>query len=197
MIDKALVFLRDIVNAHLTAPVPGIPGTAEDAVVFLDGDKAEPSFQLGAVTVMLINVEQEPVMRAANPWQRTAADGSSFQARPDLRLNLHVMFVARYKQYDQSLTQLSRVLAFFHANPVMDRYAVPSMPPEVPRLTMELLTLPIAEQNDIWNALRTPFQPSLLYRARLILISDSQPAFVGPVTAEPDRELRHASSTAV
>ena len=198
MIDKAILFLRDILNAHLSAPAPGLPESGEDAVVFLDSDKPDPiSFRLGAVTELLIGMEQDPIMRAADPWQRVAADGTTFQSQPDVRLNLHVMFVARFKQYEQALAQLSRIVTFFHANPVLDARAFPAMPPDPPRLTMELLTLPLAEQNDLWNALRTALQPSLLYRARMVVITESQPAVIGPVTGEPQRELFHADGTAV
>jgi len=198
MIDKAILFLRDTLNAHLSAPAPGLPESGEDAVVFLDGDKPDPvSFRPGAVTVLLIGMEQDPVMRAADPWQRVAADGTTFQSRPDIRLNLNVMFVARFKQYEQALAQLARILAFFHANPVLDARAFPGMPPDIPQLTMELLTLPLAEQNDLWNALRMTLQPSLLYRARMVVIADSLPAVVGPVTGEPQRELIHVGSTTV
>src|SRR6185369_12615575 len=106
MIDQAMLFLRNRLNAHLAAPVPGQVAPAEDAVVFLDGDKTDPiSFRVGAVTALLINVEQEPILRAANPYQRVGADGTSYQARLDIRVNLCVMFVARFKQYEQALAE--------------------------------------------------------------------------------------------
>src|SRR5215469_13980453 len=141
MIDMALTFLRDQLNAVLAAPVLGqSPAPAEDSVVFLDGDKIDPvTFKLGAVTELLINVEQEPILRAANPYQRVAPDGTAYQTRPDIRLNLCVLFVARYKQYEQSLAQLSRIIRYFQAHQVLDATMAPSMPPDIDRLTMELL----------------------------------------------------------
>jgi hypothetical protein len=109
VIDQAMLFLRNTLNTSLMAPTPGQPGSAEDAVVFLDGDKTDPiSFRIGAVTMLLINVEQEPVLRAANPYQRTGADGTPYRTRPDVRLNLRVLFVARFKQYEQALARLSQ-----------------------------------------------------------------------------------------
>jgi len=197
MIDKVLVFIRDILNVHLTAAAPGMPPSAEDAVVFLDGDKSDPiSFQLNAVTALLISVEQEHVLRAANPWQRVAADGMAYQVRPDLRLNLNVMFVARFKQYQQALAQLSRIMTFFQSNPILDPRTAPLLPQDIQQLSLDLLTLPLAEQNDVWNALRAAFQPSLLYRVRTIVIPDSQALVVGPVTGEPQRDMIDASGSA-
>ena len=196
MIDQALIFLRDILNAHLSTPPPGQVGSAEEAVVFLDGDKTDPiSFRLGAVTVLLINVEQESVLRSANPYQRIGADGTAYRARPDIRLNLCIMFVARFKQYEQALAELSRILAFFQSNPVLDARSAPGLPAGIPQLAMELVTLPLNEQNDLWNALRAAFQPSLLYRVRMLVFEDGLATITGPVTGA-QRDLVHASDAA-
>ncbi len=197
MIDQAMLLLRDILNAHLTLAVPGQDASAEDAVVFLDGDKTDPiSFRIGAVTMLLINVEQEPVLRAANPYQRLGSDGTPYRSRPDIRLNLRVLFVARFKQYEQALARLSQILSFFQSTPVLDAQSAPSLPAAIPQLTMELVTQPLNEQNDLWNALRATFQPSLLYRVRMLVFEDRQVEVIGPVTGAAERELLHASSTA-
>jgi len=197
VIDQAMLLLRNILNAHLTLAVPGQDASAEDAVVFLDGDKTDPiSFRIGAVTMLLINVEQEPVLRAANPYQRLGSDGTPYRSRPDIRLNLHVLFVARFKQYEQALARLSQILSFFQSTPVLDAQSAPSLPAAIPQLTMELVTQPLNEQNDLWNALRATFQPSLLYRVRMLVFEDRQVEVIGPVTGAAERELLHASSTA-
>jgi hypothetical protein len=197
VIDQAMLLLRDILNAHLTLAVPGQDASAEDAVVFLDGDKTDPiSFRIGAVTMLLINVEQEPVLRAANPYQRLGSDGTPYRSRPDIRLNLRVLFVARFKQYEQALARLSQILSFFQSTPVLDAQSAPSLPAAIPQLTMELVTQPLNEQNDLWNALRATFQPSLLYRVRMLVFEDRQVEVIGPVTGAAERELLHASSTA-
>ena len=196
VIDQAMLFLRDTLNARLTTPAPGQIASAEDAVVFLDGDKTDPiSFRVGAVTVLLINVEQEPILRAANPYQRVS-DGTTYHARPDIRLNLRVLFVARFKQYEQALAKLSQIISFFQSNPVLDALSAPGLPAAIPQLTMELVALPLNEQNDLWNALRAAFQPSLLYRVRMLVFADQQASISGPVTSAAERELVHVSGTA-
>lgn len=199
MIDQAMIFLRDLLNAHLTGPaVPGHAAPAEDAVIFLDGDKTDPiSFRMGAVTTMLINVEQEPILRAANPYQRLAADGTAYRIQPDVRLNMRVLFVARFKQYEQALARLSQIITFFQSHPVLDRQAVPSMPAGIPQLALELVTLPLNEQNDLWNALRAAFQPSLLYRVRMLVFEDRQEEMTRPVSGPPERRLEHALGRSV
>jgi Pvc16 N-terminal domain len=197
VIDRALLFLKSQLNDHLSLPALGQPPVAsEDNVVFLDGDKSDPvSFKLGAVTALLINVEQESILRPANPYLRIGADGSAYQTRPDIRLNLCVLFVARFKQYEQSLGQLSRVISYFQAHPVLDPQTAPMLPAGIGRLTMELMTLPLAEQNDLWNALRTAYQPSVLYRVRMLVFEDQQATPIGPVSTTTT-DLVHASRAA-
>jgi hypothetical protein len=198
MIDQAMLFLRNRLNAHLAAPTPGQVAPAEDAVVFLDGDKTDPiSFRIGAVTALLINVEQEPILRAANPYQRIGADGTPYHLRPDIRLNLHVLFVARYKQYELALAKLSQIISFAQSNAVLDAQSAPDLPVSIPKLTLELVTLPLHEQNDLWNALRATFQPYLLYRVRMLVFQDQQQSVTSPVKGTAERELLDASGTAV
>lgn len=184
MIDQALLFLKSQLNDHLTLPVLGQPPVAsEDNVVFLEGDKMDPvSFKIGAVTALLINVEQEPILRPDNPYLRIGADGSAYKTRPDIRLNLCVLFVARFKQYEQSLGQLSRIISYFQAYPVLDPQTAPMLPAGIGRLAMELMMLPLAEQNDLWNALRTTYQPSVLYRVRMVVFADQEAKPIGPVS---------------
>ena len=49
---------------------------------------------------------------------------------------------------------------------------------------LELITLPLAQQNDLWSALRTAYQPSVLYKVGLIIYRDE-----AQTTVEPVREL--------
>ncbi|HEX3349516.1 MAG TPA: DUF4255 domain-containing protein [Acetobacteraceae bacterium] len=197
MIDQALLFLKGQLNDYFAPPVLGQPlAAAEDTVVFLDGDKMDPvTFKLGAVTAVLINVEQEPILRAADPFVRIGADGSAYQIRPDVRLNLCVLFVARFKQYEQSLSRLSKIITYFQAHPVLDAQTAPTLPAGIGRLALELLTLPLAEQNDLWNALRATYQPSVLYRVRM-LVFEHQDATVTVPIAATTRELTHAGRAA-
>jgi hypothetical protein len=54
---------------------------------------------------------------------------------------------------------------------------------------LELITLPLARQKDLWNALRTTYQPSVLYKVRLMVDRDEPTTAVQPIR-ELDLSLR-------
>jgi len=171
MISDALVFLKDLLNEHLCAQSGQTLGEAEDKVVFIDGENLDPiSFKLGAVTCLLINIEEEKLLRAPDPYVRTTSDGTKVRVQPDIRMNLYVLFVARFKQYEKGLSYLSRILEYFQTNRVLDHTNSPALSDPIDRLIMELTTLAFAEQNEVWNALRTTYHPSMLYKVRMLVL---------------------------
>ena len=176
VIGKVLAFLRRRLDDYLRAQLGGGTDPVADIVVFLDGDKMDPIvFQEGAVTELLVNVEEERQLRAADPYMRVQDDGKPQRKQPDLRLALSILFVARFKQYDMAWDYLTKAIAYLQHNRLFERATSPDLPAGVDRLAFELVSQTFAEQNDIWNALRTTYLPSALYRARLVIVQDDQP----------------------
>ena len=172
MINDVLVLLKNRLNVHLTAGWDPSE-SREDPVVFIDGENMEPlTFKLGAVSVLLINLEEENVLRAPDLYRRTQANGSQEKVFPEIRLNLYVLFVARFKEYEASLRSLSDIVQYFQNQRVLDHHNAPELREDIDRLIIELITLPFAEQNEIWNALRTTYHPSVLYKVRMIVFRD-------------------------
>jgi hypothetical protein len=186
MIDQALLFLKDRLNAHLLLSARAADGGAsEDLVQFVDSEKLDQiSFKLGGVTVLMVNVEQERTLRPPDLFARPDANGTMQRIQPEIRLNLFVLFVVRFKQYEEGLGWLSKIIRYFQVNPTFDRSNAPDLGDEIERLVLELITLPLAQQNDLWSALRTAYQPSVLYKVGLIIYRDE-----AQTTVEPVREL--------
>ncbi len=193
MIGDVLVFLRKNVDALLRSELGDLDDSTSDKVVFVDGDKIEPiTFKLGAVTQLLINVEEERVMRSADPYRSQASDGSPQRAQPDIRLFLHILFIARFKQYELAWTHLSKIIEHFQGPRVFMSDDTPGLPAQVEKLVLELVTLDFARQNEVWNALRTTHHPSILYRVGLIALRDQKPQAV-PRVAESRIDVRRLS----
>ncbi|MDT7836297.1 DUF4255 domain-containing protein [Aquabacterium sp. OR-4] len=179
-----LVLLRDRLDAYLHAAAAAVgDDSPEDRAQLIDGDKADTvDFRLNAISILLINLEPETSVRAPDPWLRVGPDGRQQRVMPDLRLNLHVLFVARFKGYALGLNQLALVMRFFQGQPVFDRENTPALPAAIDKLVIELVNQPQHEQNNIWSALRVHYQPSVLYRVRMVVLSD--PAALTPPRIE-------------
>lgn len=174
MIGEVLVLLRDLLNSYISVKSGWVPGDpAEGKVVLLDGEKTDPiGFKLGAVTCLLVNIEQENTLRPADPYRRTLADGAILRVQPEIRLNLYVLFVASFKQYEQGLDYLSLIIHYFQAHRVLDHQNAPNLSDRIDSLILELVTLPTSEQNEIWSSLRTAYRPSVMYRVRMVVLGD-------------------------
>ena len=185
MIGKVLVFLKNQLNAYLEVKSGRRPDEAtEEMVEFLDGASMDPlTFKPEAVTAMLINIEEENTLRSADPFTAIDSNGVSKKVHPEIRLNLYVLFVARFTKYEAGLDYLSLIIQYFQHNRRFNRHNAPTLDEEIEQLVMELITLPFSEQNEIWNALRSPYLPSVLYKVRMIVFRDED-AMPLPETAE-------------
>jgi hypothetical protein len=86
---------------------------------------------------------------------------------PDIRLNLHVLFVSHFKQYADSLRHLSEIIRHFQAHRVIHRGNTPQLSERIDHLTLELVTPTFGEWNEIWGALRTSPRPCALFKIRI------------------------------
>lgn len=191
MINEVLVFLKNHLNAYLNAQSGLTPAeSAEDKVTFIDGDKMDPiAFKSEAVSALLINIEEDNILRAADPFATVAADGSRHKVKPEIRMNLYVLFVARFKQYEQGLKYLSMIIKHFQNNRVFKPHNAPELNEGIERLIMELITLPFSEQNDMWNSLRTTYHPSVLYRVKMVVFRDEDAQVMTEVKEKSMRTL--------
>jgi hypothetical protein len=186
VISDILVLLKDTVNEHLTAssgwrgPVPD-----QGPVVFLDSEKADSlELKLGAVTLLLVNLEEDHTLRSADPFRLTLPDGTTQRVQPAIQINAYVLFAARFKEYEQGLRCISLILQFFQGRRVLDHENTPALSDRIEKLTMELVTLPLSELNQLWGVLRSAYQPSLLYKVRMAVFHDED-GLAAPQISDP------------
>ncbi len=183
MIGRVATFLRKQLDAHLRAELAGVDDPIADKVVFLDGDRVDPlNFKEEAVSELLIHVEEERQLRAADPYLHVQEDGRPRRGQPDLRLVLHVLFVARFKQYDSAWEHLAKVIEYMQSHRIIDRGSELELPVGIERLTFELISQSLSEQSNLWTMLRTSYLPSVLYRVGLVVLRDARPAVQEQVT---------------
>ena len=171
MIDEVISVLKDKLNDYVKFKT----GHLEDKVVLPEGSKLDPSqFQLNNITPMLINIDEEKTVRLPDRFGGVIKNGLRTEFNPDIAVNLLVLFVVRFDDYRQSMKFLSLIIKFFQRTRIIDRSNTPSLSPEIDRLTIELQALPLADQNELWMSLNSTYQPSLLYKVRMLVFKDTE-----------------------
>ena len=172
MIGDVLVLLKNRLNSHFRPMVAGTSDQIwEDKAVFVDGDLKSDQipFKLDAVTILLYNIEQEKELRQSDPYARVSADGASRKSKPDIALNLYVLFVVRFKDYGQGLHYLSLIIRYFQAYNRLDHSNAPELGDAIDHLVVELLSLTASQQNELWGFLRTGYLPSVAYKVKTVI----------------------------
>lgn len=193
MIGDTLVFLKNRLNSHFRTLSGGSLNDAwEDKVVFIDGDQKPDSisFKLGAVSLVLFHIEQENLLRPADPYIRISAEGNATKVQPDICLNLCILCVAKFKDYEQGLHYLSAIIQYFQANKRLDHQNSPELGANIDHLIVELSSLTISQQNELWGLLRAGYLPSVTYKVRTVVFRQEDGV---PATAVSELERRGLS----
>ncbi len=174
MIADVLVLLKNCLNEHFKSlSVTGLDAT-EDKVVFVGGVQNSKSydFKLGAVSLILFNIERDVINRQADCFVRVDEDGSTRKVSPAINITLDILFVANFKDYEQSLHYLSFILAYFRATRYLDRKNFPNLNPSIGHVVLELNSLTMTQQHELWGLLSSSYLPSLAYKVKALSFVD-------------------------
>ena len=187
MLNDALTFFKNNLNSYLSSG--GKPqDPQEDQVVFLVGQSMDSlNFKLGAVSIVLMNLEQENVLRAPDLYARTLPNGTTQKVQPEIRLNLYILFVAHYQQYEDSLRNLSAIIQYFQNHRLFTQQNAPELSENIEQLVVELVTLSFSEQNEVWGSLRLSYHPSVLYKVKMVVFQDEAPREMPEITEKAIR----------
>lgn len=171
MIGDVLVLLKNRLNSHFRTMVSGTSGYGEDRICFIDGGvKTDQNpFKLDTVSILLFNIEQEKVFRQAEPYTRLSSDGISKKTQPDIIFNLYLLFAVRFTTYEQGLHHLSLVIQYFQRFNYLDHENTPELADNIDHLVVELISMTVAQQNELWGSLRTGYLPSIAYRVKAVI----------------------------
>lgn len=172
MIHTALNILKEKLNEYFRI----VGSSDEETVQFIDSNANDPvSFTNDKVTPFLINVSEDRKFRNPDQYSGVIRDGIRTQMNPEIRIELLVLFVSKFKLYNEALKFLSYVIKFFQANRIFTPKNAPALSDEnIEKLIVELISIPLEEQNQVWHSLSTSYLPSVLYRIRLLQFIDEQ-----------------------
>lgn len=179
MLDVALNFLTAELNSYLVARGAR---TATDEIGKVEvgrvvDDTGKWSIKDDHIGASLIHIEEDRVMRSQLP-EVIFAGGKHVVREPQLKLNLHVLFAAKFQRYDEGLRSLALVLTYFQSHPNFTPETYSRLDARIERLTVELQSLSYEQLNQVWAFIGGKQLPSAIYKVRMIAIQDAEPRVV-------------------
>lgn len=164
----------------------------EDVVVVsnlveLDGSVAPNANNKLVLT--LANIEKDTLPFRPGSGAR-GRDERLLQTNAPLFVNLYLMMSANFGagNYAEALKYISHAVAFFQQRPMFDQHNSPGLDERIERLLLDIVNLPIADQNNVWSMLGGRYLPSMYYKVRMMAIDGN--ALTGQVPVITDQ--RHS-----
>lgn len=123
------------------------------------------------VLLTLINIEEENSLKNNYPEQQIGA--SRVTQLPALFLNLYLLFSANFTKYEEALKHIGYVIRFFQAS---KPFAIDD--PDAGqryKVTLTLHHIGFENLNNLWTVLGGKYLPSVLYKARLVMVQEGTP----------------------
>ncbi len=181
MIHHVIAHLTTELNAYLQTR-SGLSSEARilAASLFnLDGNVNDDA--KGRIVLTVVNVEEDRVYRNVELFARRP-DGTSELIKPEVKINLYVLFVANLGNYEECLKGLSHVISFFQSRSLFDYAEIPGLTARRGRVAFELFSMTFEQQNHLWGALGAKYMPSIMYKLGIIdVLGEEVEAEVPPV----------------
>lgn len=188
MIDAAFALL----NNQLAAYIESMGGDRMDVVManIAAIDAANSNLDLERKVILsLVNIEEEAALKNAGPIYRNVKTLN--YVNPPIYLNLYLLITAHYEKYEDALTRLSNVIQFFQGK---NSFTLKNSPPndmllnpdtyEDIQLHVEMFSLSFEQLNHLWGSLGGKQWPSVLYKVRLVKITENRITAQGPIIEE-------------
>src|SRR6185437_5164093 len=177
MIHDALDFLRSRLNEYLNLKLDptgnGLGNFVQLANVAWNDSESQSTSTDGSnfnAFITLVNVEEDRISR---PQENTARNNNgTVYKNPKMYLNLYLLFAVNLSSYYESLKRLSYIIQFFQYQNVFTSLSTPDLPVGVEKLILDLDTLSFQDLNNLWGIMGSKYLPSVLYKVRLVTISE-------------------------
>lgn len=197
MIDKAITLLQTELSNYLanhnqsTQVVVDNIGLLETS----GGDNLS-----NHIVISVVNLEEESTLKN-QPARRHNPPANTVYLNPPVYLNLYVLFTSNYSgaQYIYGLQRISYVIQFLQSKNSFSSKATigdstglaSNADPDLLKLwfTMELYTLTFEQLNHLWGSLGGRQIPFVMYKLRLVGISERNTVSTSPVIQEIDVDV--------
>lgn len=191
MLSKAVNFLKNQVDEFLS-----YKGEVSQSILRVSSlagnDKSDNSKDnTNVLNLSIVNIEEEEVM--ANRMSYTEKDGAFQKTNSPVHLNVYLLFSMSFNdnQYLEGLHWLSLVIQFFQQNKSFTSETT-AMPEGITKLNLELVNIEIDNMSRFWGALGANYQPSVIYKMRMITIDGE--AFEARVAGVKEPQVKSEAS---
>jgi hypothetical protein len=172
--DQVLKFLANQLDSYLQRQQSNNSRNVVLGNVSLIGSNEENGNLNNQVIISLVNVEEDRISRPVNNYVKVAQQNipQVIYKNPPVFLNLDILFTAYYSDYQSSLLFLSYIIKFFQYQNVFTTLNAPDLPQQIDEVIFDLKTLSLQDLNNLWGILGSKYIPSVMYKVRLVAISD-------------------------
>lgn len=194
MIDRALVILRDELDKYIDLSI-GAAEVVIDNIGLLETANADTLTR--RIVITLVNIEEESTLKNNTPLRKGFGTNTVYE-NPPVFLNLYVLITCNYSggDYEAALQRLSAVVKFFQSRSSFSFSSLTGglLPAAHDLLelkfTMELYTLTFEQINHLWGSLGGRQIPFVMYKLRLVAISERALVREVPVIEEIETDLK-------
>jgi hypothetical protein len=175
MIDQVLTFLNTRLDQYLRLKLDPSNSNSFIQVANIAWNDSETSGSNGANSpanafITLVNIEEDRISKSPENYVRQGSETT--YRNPKIYLNLYVLFAVNLSSYTESLKRLSFIIQFFQYQNVFTPLSSPDLPAGVEKLILDLNTLSFQDMNNLWGILGSKYLPSVMYKMRMISISE-------------------------
>lgn len=172
MLYPAIQNIQRFLNEQITATT-----AMANAAEMLNGSEEQHDTD---IIISLVNIEE--VRLARDQQYVVKIDGELLPKNAPVHLDLSLLFVAYGTGYENNIRNLQEVIAFFQKQSVFRATEIPQLAADgIDRLTMEMVTLGLEQLQQLWSMLGGKYQPSVLYRMRMITLDSIRDMPVAPI----------------
>ncbi len=182
MIQEAFQYTRNIINQYITNKY-GLDGTPVIANKIVDQSGAIPLENQNKVILSLIHVEHETSKPFYNR-NMNRSEGDGVVSSPPEAYHIYMLVTSCFDDYNETLKFLDASIQFFQMYPSLDKSNSASIPDSIQKLTFEKqVEGGYAQMHNLWTAMGAKYQPSVVYKMRLITVpSDEIAGFDANIT---------------
>lgn len=191
MIDTALILLRDELNSYINLKDASVNVVIDNIGLF---ETSNGESLTNNVVISLVNIEEESTLKNQPALKRPFINNKGVYQNPPVYLNLYVLFVSNYSgnDYPLALKRLSYIIQFlqgknsFSSSSSVSGGSIDLSNDNVTdlRFTLELYTLTFEQINHLWGSLGGRQIPFVMYKLRLVAITEGMPLREVPVIEE-------------